>query len=321
MNLTFDAVLEPELGAKWQGLFRQAWPGWRAWYVKHGGERGPSLAECEQALLRHMPELVPVWRRQVELAGGDALAARFLSFWCPPAYLLHCSQAVLTDHDGPLLVRNYDLDPGLSEATVLCSAWTGRRVIATTEAIAGAADGVNAAGLAVSLTFGGRKAVGKGFGIPLIMRYVLEVCDTTEQAVAVLRRVPSHMSYNVTVVDRAGKFATVFLAPDRPVEVTRRRYTTNHQRRVDWPEQARFSRTVERADHLKGLLAEKGLTAAGLTRAFLEAPLFSRNYAAGFGTVYTAAYRPGDASLTLHWPGMDAVEAVVRGLRRRAAGR
>ena len=40
---------------------------------------------------------------------------------------------------------------GLSEATVLCSAWTGRRVIATTEAIAGAADGVNAAGLAVSL--------------------------------------------------------------------------------------------------------------------------------------------------------------------------
>ena len=83
MNLTFDAVLEPELGAKWQGLFRQAWPGWRAWYVKHGGERGPSLAECEQALLRHMPELVPVWRRQVELAGGDALAARFLELLVP----------------------------------------------------------------------------------------------------------------------------------------------------------------------------------------------------------------------------------------------
>ena len=104
-------------------------------------------------------------------------------------------------------------------------------MIATSEAIAGAADGVNAAGLAVSLTFGGRKAVGPGFGIPLIVRYLLEVCATTEEAVAVLRRVPSHMSYNVTVVDRAGKFATVFLAPDRPVEVTRRRYTTNHQRR------------------------------------------------------------------------------------------
>ena len=70
MNLTFDAVLEPKLGAKWQKMFRQAWPGWRDWYVKHGGERGPSLAACEQALLRHMPELVPVWRRQVELAGG-----------------------------------------------------------------------------------------------------------------------------------------------------------------------------------------------------------------------------------------------------------
>jgi predicted choloylglycine hydrolase len=210
---------------------------------------------------------------------------------------------VLPGHE-PLLVRNYDLDPGLSEATLLCSAWLGRRVIATSEAIAGAADGVNADGLAVSLTFGGRRAVGPGFGIPLILRYVLEVCATTAEAVAVLRRVPSHMSYNVTVVDRAGDYATVFLAPDRPVEVTRRRYTTNHQARVDWPEQAWFSRTIERADHLKGLLGGNGLTAAGLTRAFLEAPLFSRNYAGGFGTVYTAAYRPLDASLTLHWPGM-----------------
>ena len=88
----------PSWGRNGSSLFRQAWPGWRAWYVAHGGERGPSLAECEQALLRHMPELVPVWRRQVELAGGDALAARFLSFWCPPAYLIHCSQAVLPGH-------------------------------------------------------------------------------------------------------------------------------------------------------------------------------------------------------------------------------
>ena len=150
-----------------------------------------------------MPELVPVWQRQVELAGGDELAARFLTFWNPPAYLVHCSQAVLVDHDGPLLVRNYDLDPDLSEATLLRSAWTGRGVVASMEAIAGAADGVNEAGLAVSLAFGGRRATGPGFGVPLIVRYLLEVCGRTADAVEVLRRVPSHMSYNLTVVDRA----------------------------------------------------------------------------------------------------------------------
>ena len=138
-------------------LFARAWPGWRAWYLARGGDPEPRLDDAERALRRHMPELERPWRRQVELAGGGELAANFLTFWYPPAYLVHCSQAVLLHHDGPLLVRNYDLDPKLSEATVLCSAWTGRRVIATMEGIAGAADGINDAGLAVSLTFGGRQ--------------------------------------------------------------------------------------------------------------------------------------------------------------------
>ena len=69
------------------------------------------------------------------------------------------------------------------------------------EAIAGAAYGVNASGLAVSLAFGGRKARGAGFGVPLIVRYLLEVCERTRDAVAVLRRLPSHMSYNLTLID------------------------------------------------------------------------------------------------------------------------
>ena len=47
---------------------------------------------------------------------------------------------------------------------------------------------MNDAGLAVSLTFGGRPQVGDGFGIPLVIRYVLEVCETIEEAVRVLRR-------------------------------------------------------------------------------------------------------------------------------------
>ena len=44
-----------------------------------------------------MPEMVPLWERLVELAGGDAAAAHFLTFWSPPRYLVHCSQAVLVD--------------------------------------------------------------------------------------------------------------------------------------------------------------------------------------------------------------------------------
>jgi predicted choloylglycine hydrolase len=65
----------------------------------------------------------------------------------------------------------------------------------------------------VSLTFGGRTETGDGFGIPLIMRYVLQVARSTGEAVRILQRVPSHMSYNVLVLDGAGQHALVELAP------------------------------------------------------------------------------------------------------------
>jgi predicted choloylglycine hydrolase len=239
----------------------------------------------------------------VEAVDGDDVAARFLTFWNPPAYLLHCSQAVLIDRDGPLLVRNYDLDPRLNEATVLRSAWSGQRVVATMEAIAGAADGVNAAGLAVSLAFGGRKVVGEGFGVPLIVRYLLEACRNAREAMAALRRIPSHMSYNVTLVDRRGEHVTAFIGPDRPAEFLPRPYATNHQRRVEWPEQAQLSGTVRRARFLERLLARPGLTSDELIAAFLSPPLYSNRHGQGFGTVYTAAYRPEAASVELRWPG------------------
>jgi predicted choloylglycine hydrolase len=136
-------------------------------------------------------------------------------------------------------------------------------VIATTEGIAGVADGINEDGLAVSLAFGGRAVTGPGFGIPLILRYLLEVCDRVPVAVRVLLRVPSHMSYNVTIVDRKGEHATVHVAPDRPAIATRKRVATNHQRRIEWPEQARFSRTLERQRHLESLLADPGPAGRG----------------------------------------------------------
>ena len=301
MELTFRSLEEGGPGAAWRAAFAAAWPGWRRWYLARGG--AVRLEDGERQLRRHMPELVPVWRRQVEAVDGDETAARFLTFWNPPAYLLHCSQAVLIDRDGPLLVRNYDLDPRLNEATALRSAWSGQRVVATMEAIAGAADGVNAAGLAVSLAFGGRKVVGEGFGVPLILRYLLETCASAREAVAALRRIPTHMAYNLTLVDRKGEHVTAFIGPDRPAEFLARPWATNHQHRVELPERAQFANTVERAKALARLLGREGLTEEALVAAFLSPPLYADRHHQGFGTVYTAAYRPEEASLTLHWPG------------------
>ena len=67
----------------------------------------------------------------------------------------------------------------------------------------GLLDGMNDAGLAVSLTFGGRACVGDGFGIPLVVRYLLETCATVAEARAALDRVPVNLAHNLTLVDRA----------------------------------------------------------------------------------------------------------------------
>jgi hypothetical protein len=79
LPLTFYSVAEPEPGPGWQGLFSSAWPAYRRWYLRDGAAARTGLRECQRMLSTHMPELVPTWRRLVELAGGDPLAAQMLT--------------------------------------------------------------------------------------------------------------------------------------------------------------------------------------------------------------------------------------------------
>lgn len=302
--VTFRAVAETAPGAAWQAVFRDGWPGWSAWIGERLGGDPAEIRRAERALRRHMPELVPVWERLVALAGGDPRAAHFLTFWSPPRYLLHCSQAAALDRDGPLLIRNYDLDPPTAEGYLLLSAWLGRGVIGMVDGMAGLADGMNDAGLVVSLAFGGRPVVGPGFGVPLIVRYLLEVCVDVPDAVAALRGLPCHMSYNLTLLDRAGRHATALLSPDRPPIVTEARFATNHQLGVEWPRHGRLSRTLEREAFLAGTLADADPDGDALHRLFLAPPLHSKRYAEGFGTIYTASYRPATGRMQLAWPGL-----------------
>jgi predicted choloylglycine hydrolase len=63
------------------------------------------------------------------------------------------------------------------------------------------------------------------------------------------------------------------------------------------------------------LLDDPAVDADAFTESFLRAPLFSTSYANGFGTLYTAAYRPALGDMRLIWPtrvwdlGFDRFEA------------
>jgi predicted choloylglycine hydrolase len=247
-----------------------------------------------------MPELIPVYEELVGLAGGGDLAARFLSLYRPPPYALGCSQAVWSGMN-PVLVRNYDYSPWLFEGTLLFSSWN-RPVIAMSDCLWGVLDGINDAGLAVSLAFGGRRVVGDGFGVPLILRYILEFCDTAPQASEVLQRVPAHMPYNVTLVDREGESATVQVCPGSDAAVTDSPVGTNHQQRVESEDYARMTSTVERQTFLAARLADANETRSSFIERFLHPPLHNTRYEHAFGTLYTAAYYPRDLASEYRWP-------------------
>jgi len=102
MDFVFQAIDEDTPGPKWQALFQRFWPAYERWFLKDGEQARPRYLSSLRALRAHMPKLVPTYERLVELAGDSDLVARFLSSFCPPSYLLACSQAVWSD-DAPLL--------------------------------------------------------------------------------------------------------------------------------------------------------------------------------------------------------------------------
>ena len=300
VSLTLRAFGEGEPGSQIAGHLRETWPGFRRWW--HGGAHArPSAAEARARLEEHMPELVPTWERLAAMLGDDPDAAAALALWNPPAFLTGCSQAAVTA-GGPALIRNYDWDYRLYDAVVARTAYQGRRVLGMLDCLWGLLDGVNDAGLAVSLTFGGRPQVGEGFGIPIVIRYVLQTCTTAGEAARALSRIPVHMSYNVTALDRDGGRATVYMAPDRPATVTDKTVATNYQGTVEWAPYAAAIRTVERQEKLEDMLAA-GADAAAVVAACLRPPLYATKFGAGFGTLYTAEYRPAEGVARYYWPG------------------
>jgi predicted choloylglycine hydrolase len=298
----FVAAREDRPGGAWLARFAAGRDDAERWYLGEGLAAPPTAAECRAALRHHMPELMPHYDRVCALVGDDDLAHRVLSHYRPPPVIAGCSQAVWLGDDGPALVRNYDFPLELVSDRFEATSWSGREVIAKAQRPwGGCLDGMNEDGLVASLTAGGSRAQGSGFSIILMLRYVLETCRLVDQAITALSRIPIAMSHNVTLLDRSGSYATLFLGPDRAPAVSRARACTNHQETVASPESAAARSSVERQRIVLRALGDPAMTLPDLIARFLEPPLYSRR--TGFTTVYTAIYRPTEGRVDYLWPG------------------
>jgi predicted choloylglycine hydrolase len=119
----------------------------------------------------------------------------------------------------------------------------------------GLLDGMNDAGLAVSLTFGGRFVQEPGLDILIVLRYLLEMCDTVGEALAKLATMPICIPQNVTLVD-AERAVTVYTGPDIAMTKAPDACATNHQHMPVPDEQEQFTRTQERLSAVRAAGAD-----------------------------------------------------------------
>ncbi|EPJ45792.1 MAG: hypothetical protein OFPII_24400 [Osedax symbiont Rs1] len=301
MTYKFQSIDEAQPGLKWQKYFNQMWPSYKKWYFSEGVNARPRYLTCLNQLKKHMPEILPIYQQLVALAGGSDAAARAISMYNPPMYFSGCSQAVWRRHNEVFLIRNYDYHPLYTEGVIVKTKWDKRQVIGMSDCLWGLVDGMNDSGLAISLAFGGKTEGGSGFGIPLIVRYILETCDTTAEAVAALKKIPCHMAYNLTIVDYQGYAVTVWLSPNSAAVILDDLAATNHQEKIAWRRHAVATKTVERLIFLDQSLRSEYQTSARFIQSFLQPPLYSDAFKRGFGTLYTTLYRPTEGVMEIIW--------------------
>jgi predicted choloylglycine hydrolase len=141
--------------------------------------------------------------------------------------------------------------------------------------------------------------------IPILLRYVLECCETTAEAVRTLCRIPVQMVSNVMVLDKTGDYAVVYLSPDRHAVVRKTPLTTNRQLALEWPEGDRRSETAERAECLAEIRSDSPHLAV-FVDAFHRTPLYRTDYNGGLGTLDTSVIRPCEGAVEYRWPGRPA---------------
>ncbi|MFI8951003.1 C45 family autoproteolytic acyltransferase/hydrolase [Streptomyces sp. NPDC053750] len=287
---TFHAVEIGDGGdGRWAERVRPAMEDAEHWLTEEG--RTPEgAARARRLFEEHMPELIPTLDRlSAQLASPRA--GTLLTLAAVRPFFSGCTQI---GTNGTLL-RNYDFAPEHCEGTIVSSHFL-RPVIGMQEAGWGLLDGMNDAGLAVSLTFGGRYVHGRGFALPIVLRCLLETCRTVDEAVARLRTLPIAIPQNVTLVD-PHRTVTVHVGPDIPLTETPDSCAANHQHLPVPDEQERVTRTRTRLAAVQAAGAD--------VAAMLRPPLYQYAYDAWLGTVYTAQYLPGEGRVTYYWPGQD----------------
>jgi predicted choloylglycine hydrolase len=113
--------------------------------------------------------------------------------------------------------RNNDLPPFLKKASasILYELENGYSFIGNTSSMINLEEGLNEYGLAVAMKFLVPTMIVPGINSVFLVRYLLEKCATTEEAVHALRSLPIASACNIIVADKKGDMVVAECTPKR----------------------------------------------------------------------------------------------------------
>lgn len=183
-------------------------------------ERMDFSKACEPIFQKYYPEILDEIRGMAHGLGIDAgVIAGFLFTMYGFVFDNKCSCLAVAQNGCTYFARNSDF---LVSIEKLCDSAFYRldhahAFVGNTTAWTEMEDGVNEYGLACGLTFIYPVKIRPGFNAGMLVRYILEKCRTTAEALAALERLPIGTPQTITLADRSGDIAVVECNCDRQV--------------------------------------------------------------------------------------------------------
>ncbi|HEX7064880.1 MAG TPA: C45 family peptidase [Bacillales bacterium] len=266
-----------------------------------GLEEGFNLQEAKQVYREFAPGL---WTELEGIAEGlkvelYQVVANF-SMYDLPFPEIGCTALVQEQH----YTRNYDFSPEIYDARlVLAQPDDGYASVGFSQQAIGRLDGMNEKGLVIGLHFVNQSNDQNGLAAPAIVRIVLDQCQSTDEAIDLLIRLPHSHSYNYSITDVSENHAVVEASPrEQHVRKTTTLFCTNHFQ-ADALTHHNRENTINSTERLAALkqVADQKPNRIETFEQFHspESPLFFKDYRNFFGTLHTVQYAPEDLSVMI----------------------
>lgn len=191
--------------------------------LKINEEKIKFAKECKSVIEKYYPEVVEEIRG---IADGNETSFEFLYGMLFSMYCFEfdnkCTCFAISNKDQIIFGRNSDFLVSLEKLYMNClykldSVYSFN---GNTTAFVQMEDGVNEKGLAVGLTFVYPKVRKPGFNAGILVRYILEKCSSTQEAISAIKSLPIASQQTITLADKYGDIAIVECNCEKVVVIT-----------------------------------------------------------------------------------------------------